>query len=180
MKIHIPRAITTASLLALTPALCWAANKCTLSDGRVQYQDAPCPITAKAGSVVNTLPAPERNAEERWARATAEMKKSQDEFDARQAAARDRREVERLEKKIRHDAFCGELEGAEPAVGMSDKEFFECSGMSKWGSWFGRQEVHPVTHTTYTLYFFPQKGRVVRVADGKVAEVRIVSKGTVR
>ena len=36
------QAAIAAALLALTTAPTWAVNKCTLTDGKVVFQDAPC------------------------------------------------------------------------------------------------------------------------------------------
>ena len=41
-------------IAALLVAPAWAVNKCTGADGKVTYQDAACPISAKDGQQVKT------------------------------------------------------------------------------------------------------------------------------
>ena len=63
---------------------------------------------------------------------------------------------------------------------MTEEQAFECSRMSAWGNWVTRDYEHPVTGEPYRVFFFSNQGRSVQVAKGKVEEVRVVSKGTVR
>jgi hypothetical protein len=53
-------------LLAASAPQVWAVNKCTMDDGRVVYQDAPCSNGARSSAEVKTWDGSPRSDDQRW------------------------------------------------------------------------------------------------------------------
>lgn len=97
MRHHLAQLFAAVvALVAIGP--CWAANKSVLGDGRVVYQDTPCPTAAKAEVVAKQPLSEEEQTRARWDRDLSQMKKSNEDWEARQRDIQDRREADRIKE----------------------------------------------------------------------------------
>lgn len=138
-------------LVALASGQAWAVNKCTAADGRVVYQEAPCPSDAKAAPVdvrPNGLSPSQagRFDLDEYKRALA----------GSLAAAR---------------AACGggELPVA-PEVGWPEAKFLQCSRLGVAGSYTVNET--QVAGGTGRQYVFRTTGTYVYTSNGVVTAVQ--------
>ena len=119
------KAAALVALFAAAPA--WAANKCTI-DGRVVYQDQPCPGTGMsvAEDMANKQAARERAERAREAAAKNPPKPLREphEIKAEEAVAAIQRAID--DKVAAAKAKCSSFPSL-PAVGMKEEQFLRCT-----------------------------------------------------
>ena len=125
------QAVFLSAVLCVAPT--WAVNKCAGPEGKVVFQDAPCPhgaknlapasessITAKPTTVMT--PADVARSLEMQMEQPATRMKIQQNIETRQALER-----AAAHRSTANSAQCGGETPAQPSVGMSEDRFLRCT-----------------------------------------------------
>ena len=117
---HI-RTLFAAALLAASPA--WAVNKCTGPDGKVMFQDAPCPGTGI--TVAEDLARKKEEREKGVAGATKKKAENPTSVDVEQMVKAAMQKNEEALAAARARCKNGLLE--DPVIGMPEDQFRNCT-----------------------------------------------------
>jgi hypothetical protein len=128
------RAMLSAALLVASPA--WAVNKCVGADGKIIWQDTPCAGDSKNLNPASVSPAKTPTAVMSPDAIAKSFDRQMEQPETRKKiqAAAERRELSRQHdaaSQIHDEKTCGNRIDEQPAVGMTESRFLQCTRFAR-------------------------------------------------